>query len=39
LSCVDQSTVDNSMELWLEEMKPCFKDAIYLFGHYHAYRL
>jgi 3-oxoacid CoA-transferase subunit A len=39
LSCVDQSTVDNSMELWLEEMKPYFKGAIYLFGHYHADRL
>ena len=39
LSCVDQSTVDNSMELWLEEMKYYFDNAIYLFGHYHADRL
>ena len=39
LSCVDQSTVDNSMELWLEDLKPYFDNAIYLFGHYHADRL
>jgi 3-oxoacid CoA-transferase subunit A len=39
LTCVDQSTVDSSMELWLEEIKDSFKDAIYLFGHYHAERL
>ena len=39
LNCIDQSTVDNTMELWLEENKEKFNDTIYLFGHYHDDRL
>lgn len=39
LTCVNQSTVDSSMELWLENIKENFDNAIYLFGHYHADRL
>ena len=39
LTCVNQSTVDSSMELWLEDIKDSFQDAFYLFGHYHADRL
>lgn len=38
---VDQSTVDNTMEEFLEEIKNNYvnKDAVWLFGHYHADRL
>ena len=39
LSCIDQSKVDNSMELWLEEViEACDYDA-FLFGHYHDDRI
>ena len=39
LSSVDQSTVDNSMEKWMEELKDKLNWNIWLFGHYHADRL
>lgn len=39
LSSVDQSTVDNSMEKWLNEIKDNVKYKLWLFGHYHADRL
>lgn len=35
LSQVDQSTVDNSMELWMDELKDQCDWNIWLFGHYH----
>ena len=39
LSIIDQTTVDNTMELWLEELKSKFNWYIWLFGHYHADRI
>lgn len=39
LSMVDQSTVDKTMELWLEDIKSSFSWGVYLFGHYHADRI
>ena len=36
---LDQSTVDNSMEVWLERMTSNFCWEIWLFGHYHADRV
>lgn len=39
LSFVDQSTVDNSMEKWMEELKDKLNWNIWLFGHYHCDRL
>lgn len=39
LSVVDQSKVDNTMEMWLEEIKNKFSWQIWLFGHYHDDRL
>lgn len=39
LQGVNQSTVDNSMELWMDELKDKFEWNIWLFGHYHADRL
>lgn len=39
LGFVDQSKVDNRMEIWLEEMKSKFQWKIWLFGHYHADRI
>ena len=39
LSMIDQSTVDKSMELWLEEFKDEIQWNVWLFGHYHADRL
>lgn len=38
LSMVDQSTVDKTMELWLEDIKLSFSWNVWLFGHYHADR-
>lgn len=38
LPIVDQSTVDKTMELWLEEIKSSFSWKVWLFGHYHADR-
>lgn len=39
ISAVDQSTVDNRTEKWLEEIKDSFEWDVWLFGHYHADRL
>ena len=39
LGAVDQSTVDNSMEKWLEKIKDSIKWKYWLFGHYHADRI
>jgi len=39
LSGVDQSSVDNSMELWMDKMKDQWKWKYWLFGHYHADRV
>ena len=36
---LDQSTVDNSMEVWLEELAKKFEWKLWLFGHYHADRI
>lgn len=36
---IDQSTVDNSMEKFLEVIKDHVKWKVWLFGHYHADRL
>jgi 3-oxoacid CoA-transferase subunit A len=39
LKGLDQSTVDNTMEIWLEELaKKCYW-KLWLFGHYHADRI
>ena len=39
LNGIDQSKVDKSMELFLEELGQCFEWKVWLFGHYHADRL
>lgn len=39
LNSINQSSVDKSMELFLEEMAQCFDWTIWCFGHYHADRL
>lgn len=39
LNCVNQSSVDNSMELWLDDLSRSIKWNVWLFGHYHADRL
>lgn len=39
LGGIDQSTVDKSMENWLEGLKDSFVWNVWLFGHYHADRL
>lgn len=39
LSCVDQSTVDNSMELWLGELLQQCSWRVFLCGHYHDDRI
>lgn len=36
---IDQSTVDNTMEKWLESLKNEFEWKIWLFGHYHLDRI
>lgn len=36
---LDQSTVDNTMEVWLEELQNRVVWNIWLFGHYHADRI
>jgi len=38
LSGVDQSSVDSSMELWMDKLKNQCKWQYWLFGHYHADR-
>ena len=39
LNFIDQSTVDDSMERWLDEVKDTIKWNIWLWGHYHNDRL
>lgn len=39
LNGIDQSTVDKSMEVWLDELKDNVNWKYYLFGHYHADRI
>ena len=39
LACVDQSTVDNSMELWLGELLQTCSWGVFLCGHYHDDRI
>ena len=39
LNGIDQSKVDKSMELFLEEIFKCFSWRVACFGHYHADRL
>lgn len=39
LDSIDQSNVDNSMELWMDDLKDKFKWNIWLFAHYHRDRL
>ncbi len=39
LGGVDQSTVDNTMEKWLDDLKDKFDWNIWLFGHFHDDRL
>lgn len=39
LGCIDQSTVDNSMELWMDNFKDCVNWNTWLFGHFHADRI
>lgn len=39
LGCVDQSTVDKSMEYWLSDLKATFNWGVWCFGHYHADRI
>lgn len=36
---IDQSTVDKSMEVWMDKFKDSIDWGIWLFGHYHADRL
>ena len=39
LGGVDQTTVDKSMEIWMDELKNKIDWRIWLFGHYHADRV
>lgn len=39
LGFVDQSKVDNTMEVWLEKMTSIFDWTVWLFGHYHRDRV
>ena len=39
LNSINQSSVDKSMELFLEEVAQCFDWGIWCFAHYHADRL
>ena len=39
ISCIDQSTVDNSMELWLGELLQQCSWRVFLCGHYHDDRI
>lgn len=39
LNFIDQSKVDNSMEIWMDNFKDNIKYNIWLFGHYHHDRL
>ena len=39
LGCIDQTTVDTSMEWWMNQVKDTFNWNIWLFGHFHADRI
>lgn len=39
LNGIDQSTVDKSMEVWLNKLKDGFTWGVWCFGHYHADRV
>lgn len=39
LSVINQSEVDNTMELWMNDLKDKISWGIWLFGHYHRDRL
>lgn len=39
LSTVDQTTVDNTMELWMNDFKDVIDYRVWAFGHYHDDRL
>ena len=39
LDFIDQSSVDNSMEVWMDKIKEDIKYNLWLFGHYHRDRL
>ena len=36
---INQDTVDNSTELWLDDIKEAINYKVWLFGHYHADRI
>lgn len=39
LGCIDQSTVDNTMELWMSQLAEKITWDAWLWGHYHADRV
>lgn len=39
LGFINQATVDNSMEIWMEELKDTFTWGVWCFGHYHVDRI
>ncbi len=39
LGCIDQSRVDNSMEVWMDSLVRKISWKVHLFGHYHADRI
>jgi 3-oxoacid CoA-transferase subunit A len=39
LNYIDQSTVDNTMELWMDEVISTIPTRIHLWGHFHADRI
>lgn len=39
LGCIDQTQVDKSMEIWMDELKEHINWRVWCFGHYHADRL
>ena len=39
LSAIDQTTVDNTMELWMNDFKDMINYDVWAFGHYHDDRL
>ena len=39
LSMIDQSTVDNTMEKWMDMIKDDIRPYVWCFGHFHADRL
>ena len=39
LGCINQSTVDKSMEIWMDRIKDKIKWQVWCFGHFHTDRL